>query len=130
LPFYSPLFPLFGDYGQAYPATPPSNIYIMTGPDASSSVSPSEPQPKPAQSVIHEYKWPNEGPPLAGEAATFSIALKDGSRRSAVVIWVQNNHLYFVDSNGKQQVLAPDIIDRDATQRLNRVKNLTIHLPS
>lgn len=130
LPFYGPLFPLFGNYGQAYPATLPSNIYIMTGPDAPPSVSPPEPHPKPAQSVIHEYKWPNEGPPLTGEAATFIIALKDGSRRSAVVTWVQNNHLYFVDSNGKQQVLASDVIDHDATQRLNRAKNLRIYLPS
>ena len=79
---------------------------------------------------MHEYKWPNEGPPLAGEAAIFTIALKDGSRRSAVMTWVQNKHLYFVDSTGKQQVLASEIIDHDVTHRLNRAKNLTIHLPS
>jgi hypothetical protein len=38
--------------------------------------------------------------------------------------------LHYVDGAGNKQVLASDIIDRDATQRLNKEKNLAIHLPS
>jgi hypothetical protein len=123
-------YPLFGDYGQEFPAGPPNTTYITNNAPAAlpPAYSP-EPPPKPAQGIIHDYKWPSEGPPATGEAAAFTIALKDGSRRSAVAAWVQDGTLHYVDGNGKKQVLASDIIDRDATERLNKEKNLAIHLP-
>jgi hypothetical protein len=129
-PFYGS-YPLFGDYGQEFPAAPPNATYITNNaPAAPSAAYPPEPPQKPANPVTHEYTWPNQGPPATGEAAVFTIALKDGSRRSALAAWVQDGMLHYVDGNGKKQVLASDIIDGDATQRLNKEKNLAIHLPS
>lgn len=84
---------------------------------------------KPANPVIQEYKWDQAAPGPEDQAATFTIALKDGSKRYATMAWVQNNQLYYLDSECHQQVLAANIIDRDTTERLNRQKNLNLSLP-
>jgi hypothetical protein len=92
---------------------------------------PPEPPPHPAQAEIREYKW-NEHRPIesAGEHRdTFTIALKDGSKRYPVVAWVQGSNLHYIDSDGHQQVLPVHLIDRDTTEHLNREKNLTLQLP-
>jgi hypothetical protein len=138
-PFYSPYFgaylPLFdgGTYGYGEQYSPGTNIFIegpATPAPASAYTQAPPPEPKPAAAVIHEYKWPGEPAAVSAEEGTFTIALKDGSKRSAIATWVQDNSLYYVEPGGKQQVLAAGRIDRDATQRLNRAKKLQPHLPS
>jgi hypothetical protein len=126
-PFYWPFFPVIEDYGQAYPVTVPNNVYIIAGPDAPS---PAASSPESAKPVIHEYKWPNERSVPSEERITFTIALKDGSKHSALATWVQKQSLYYVDSEGRQQVLASELIDYEVTMRLNEEKKLIIHLPS
>jgi hypothetical protein len=126
-PFYWPFFPVIEDYGQAYPVTVPNNVYVIAGPDASP---PAASSPESAKPVIHEYKWPNEPSVPTGERITFTIALKDGSKRSALATWVQKQSLYYVDSEGRQQVLTSELIDYEVTMRLNEEKKLVIHLPS
>jgi len=82
-----------------------------------------------AHAVIQEYNWKDHTPAAADEQTTFTIALKDGSTRSAVVTWVQGRTLHYTDSDDKQGVLSADLIDRDTTRRLNRAKKLSIQLP-
>lgn len=125
-------YSLLGDYF-AYPGPaeyPVINNNAVSMPaDSQAESSPPVSQAQPAQPVVHEYKW-NEPTTAPNEQnATFTIALKDGSKRYSVMAWVQNRQLYYLDSEGHQQVLAANVIDRDATERLNREKNLNLRLP-
>jgi hypothetical protein len=87
------------------------------------------PPPQPAHSVINEYKWNESGAASEDRATTFTIALNDGSKCYALTAWVQDGNLNYLDSEGRQQVLSSDRIDRDATQSLNRQKKLNLQLP-
>ncbi len=126
--FYAPYSPLYGDdqfageYPQEYPAN--GNTVIIQ-PAAAGNV---EPAP-PASSVIHEYKLDTKPAGVPGERLTFTIVLKNGTTRSAAVSWVQNGKLHYLDSQSRQQLLSPEAIDRDATERANEQKNLRMDLP-
>ena len=138
---YAGLYPfigdydLFGDYGPAYlpPADYPANNKGLTAYPDAPGPSPAPP-PQTAHAVVAEYKW-NEpavaSPAVASndQTATFTIALKDGSKRYPVTAWVQDGKLHCVDLGGHQEVLSTGVIDRDATQRLNHQKNLNLQLP-
>ena len=129
---YPGYYPLFG-YDQSlggYPEEYPSggNVFVFP-PAAETSGQPAPPPPQPASAVIHEYKVNPELATTAGTERAFTIALKDGSTRSAVAFWVQHGNLYYIDSQDRQQVLSSDLIDRETTERLNREKNLTMQLP-
>jgi hypothetical protein len=87
------------------------------------------PPPKPASSVIHEYNFGTPVPPRPGERTTFTIVLKDGSTRAAAASWVSGGRLHYLDPQSRQQVLAPEVIDREATERANEAKNLSMELP-
>jgi hypothetical protein len=123
---YLGAYPFIGDYVFAY--SPPIEYPAF---NSTEIVPPSPPPPplKPAHSVIHEYKWNESVAALDDRVTTFTIALKDGSKCYAVAAWVQDCNLNYLDSEGRQQVLSPDGIDRDATQNLNREKNIKLQLP-
>jgi len=110
------------EYAEGYPLS--GNLII---PPAAGTVPPSPPQP--AVSVIHEYDFGREAAGLGGEAATFTIVLKDGSTRQATATWVAGGKLHYVDLQARQPVLSPELIDRDATERANKAKNLQMELP-
>jgi hypothetical protein len=80
----------------------------------------------PAQAVIHEYNVGHESGDSGPKASTIIIALKDGSQCSAVATWVQGGKLHYLDSEGTQQTLSADLINRHETNRLN---HLQIQLP-
>jgi hypothetical protein len=126
LPYY-PL--LLGSYGDGYF---PTSDYLAVGDDVPSQPSiPAiiPPPPQPAHPVIHEYKWNDQVLVAASDQVTFTIALRDGSRLAGATTWVQDGKLHYIDSEGKQGALSPDLIDRDTTQRMNQEKNLHLHLP-
>jgi hypothetical protein len=86
--------------------------------------------PLVAHAVVNEYRWKDAGVSAADRSSpTFTIALKDGSLRYAAATWLQNRQLYYVDSEGKQEVLSSNRIDRGATERLNEEKKLRLQLP-
>ncbi len=123
--FYAPYSPLYE--GDEYPAENPEQY---TAPGNVVLVQPSAPAPaEHATSVIHEYNFENKPGAASEEPLTFTIVLKDGSRRSAIASWVQNGTLHYLDSQSRQQLLAPEMIDRGATQRANEGKNLRMDLP-
>lgn len=131
---YSPYlwaYPFLGGYGLDYPLP----CIEDRATDNTTIVQPSPPltypapPPAPAQAVINEYKW-NEPAGAGGDGSnTFTIALKDGSKRYSTAVWVQDGTLHYVDSEGRQQVLSSGLIDRNATERLNGRHNLRLQLP-
>ncbi|MGA8027387.1 MAG: hypothetical protein WB992_09585 [Bryobacteraceae bacterium] len=128
--FFGPYFPFFGDYDGQFPEgqyAPAGNIFIMQ--PSAANLETQEPV-KPPHPVIHEYPENANTTGGAGDQAAFTIALKDGSRLSAETVWVQDGKLHCMDSQGVQQVLSSDRIDRDTTERLNHEKNLHVTLPS
>lgn len=142
--FINPYLPFFWDYGLwgDYPywgdnenpgwyeneAPPPPDAFLLPSPPVQAPPQRAEP-PVTAHAVIHEYKVAHEPGENKPGANAFTIALKDGSQRAAVASWVQDQKLYYVDSEGRQQVLASDLIDRHATERLNQQNHLQMQLP-
>ncbi len=120
---FFPYFPSYADYAVGYP--PAYNVYVLPPAGASAE----QPPPKPVHPVIHEYPENAKAETSAGDQMAFTLALKDGSRRSAETVWVQDDILHYVDSQGQQEVLALNAIDRDTTQRLNQQNNLHLQLP-
>lgn len=138
--FYSPYFPLVADYGYwgdyPYWGYPYSGGY-PEGYPSSGNVSfnaPFEMQPpqepvQTAHAVIHEYNVQNEAGTAGTTANAFSIALKDGSQRSAIATWLQDGKLHYLDADGRQYELSSESIDRATTNRLNQEKHLHLQLP-
>jgi hypothetical protein len=130
--YFAPYLPLFG-YDQSlggYPEETPGagNVFIFS-PNADTGAGPPPAPPHPASAVIHEYNVNPEVAAAAGAPGAFTIALKDGSIRSAVAFWVQQGKVHYIDPQDRQQVLSSDLIDRETTERLNRQKNLAMQLP-
>lgn len=126
-PFY-PFYPFIND---DYYWPPPENLPVAN--DSASQLCSSamlQPPPAvPAHPVIHDYNWNDQSSAGASTEGTFTIALKDGSLRSAVTAWVEDRSLHYIDPQDRQAVLSSDLIDRDTTKRLNHEKNLHIELP-
>jgi hypothetical protein len=129
--FSTPYYPFIGDYDDnlapnAYQA--PDSL-IAAQPDVATPAPPPLAYTPTAHAVVNEYKWNSDDVRAGSDRETFTIVLKDGSKRYPVASWVQNGKLHFVDSQGKQDVLSPEQIDRDNTDRLNSEKNLHMQLP-
>src|SRR5207302_5098547 len=111
-------------------ATGPDNGYspqpnvVIVQPPLAPQANVLEP-PREVHLIIHEY------PPPAPttEPQTFGIVLKDGSTRSATAVLVNDNMLKYVDPEGQNLQVSLDEVDRDATRKLNRQKNLNFWLP-
>jgi len=127
-----PWYPFtYGGYDYAPPQPSPSVIVIQ--PFSPEMMAPRKP-PEPARLEIREYKGPapEEAQPAAGTpnaGQMFTIALKSGARDSAIAAWVENDCLSYFDASGKRQTVSLATIDRAATERLNREKNLSLWLP-
>jgi len=127
---YPPLSGGFGLWGgYPYAEEPPAvpDAFVMAPAAGQTSPQPAAPV-RPAQSVIHEYKWP-KNEETGGGATAFTIALKDGSQHLAVAAWIQGGKLHYLDAEDRQQALSSDVIDRQTTDRLNEEKHLRLQLP-
>jgi hypothetical protein len=87
--------------------------------------------------VITEYKWPaaelaasNSAPPAPSETQSFAIVLKDGSTLSAVSVFASDDGLHYVDQDERHLRIQMSAVDRAATLRLNRARNLNLYLPA
>lgn len=121
-------FPALGEYYPAYPPPdaypPPGNTIIVE-----TTAPPPPPPPQPVRAEIREYKWNTSAETAGEQPATFTIVLKDGSRRYPVAAWIEKDSLHYIDSEGHHAALAASTIDRDTTERLNREKKLNLQLP-
>jgi len=108
-----------------YTAPPPSQNFVVLQVTPQPSVNP-EPPPKPPQSMIWES---GKATPESSDQRTYTIALKDGTALSAAAVWVQDNVLHYVDSEGAHKRVSLTAIDRDVTRRMNQAQNLDLRLP-
>ncbi len=107
-------------------------------------VQPPAPPPPPVvgatgNAVILEYRWPAAGAtssPFAhsttseSEPQAFAIVLKNGSTLSAVTVFASDDGLHYVDPDERHLLISMSTIDRPATLKLNRARNLNLHLPA
>ena len=87
------------------------------------------PAPRPpeiAHAAVHEY---HPAETAAGQQPVFTLAMNDGSRHAAILVWVQNGAIYYIDPTGKTEHAPLSTLDRATTERLNQEKNLELHLP-
>ncbi len=86
--------------------------------------------PEVAHAVVHDYRQPAEPASAAGQGQpVFTLAMRDGSTHSAILVWVQNGAVHYIDPTGKTEHVPLNTLDRGTTQRLNQEKSLELHLP-
>ena len=119
-----PLLPVIGDGYGSYGGG--ANIIVLQPIQM-----PFQPPPRPeiAKPQLHEYKEPPGTTPATGEQPVFSLQLKGGSTQPAVLVWVSSGMVHYLDRQNKGHAVALDAVDREATLRVNREKNLELHLP-
>ena len=121
--------------GYAYPLQPAVFIQqplVLDQPPAPPAVAP------PVNPVVTEYKWPAAGAasslsaPSAGESEpeSFVLVLKNGSTLSALMVFAADDGLHYVDPDERHLRISMSAVDRAATLRLNRARNLNLHLPA
>jgi hypothetical protein len=98
-----------------------------------------QPPARPVHPVVTDYKWPAAGTvssPSApsttaeSEPQVFAIVLKNGSTLSAEVVVASDDGLQYVDPDERHLRLSMSQVDRAATLKLNRARNLNLYLPA
>jgi glutamine synthetase type III len=89
--------------------------------------------------VITEYKWPAAGAASSPSASSttsesepqaFAIVLKDGSTLSALTVFASYDGLHYADPDERPLLISMSKVDRAATLKLNRARNLDLYLPA
>lgn len=114
-----PLLPVVGGYG--YGEGP--NVIVLQPMQIPMTLS------RPAEVVhpiLHQYPV---GPESTGPQPEFTLAMRDGSTRPAILVWVQDQVLNYLDPSKKRQQIPLSTLDRASTERLNRENNVELHLP-
>lgn len=90
--------------------------------------------PRPVRPVVTNYKWPatdsTASPQNESEPQSFAIVLRNGSTLSAVTVMASDNVLHYVDPDERHLQISMSEVDRRATLKLNRERNLTLYLPA
>ena len=138
----SPSGPGYGylpfDSGDAYDYEPQRAIFVQQPRPLVQAAAPAAVQPA-GNAVVTEYKWPAEK--LASsrsahsissepEQQPFGIVLKNGSTLSAVSVFASEDGLHCVDPDAKPMRISMSEVDRAATLKLNRSRNLDLYLPA
>jgi hypothetical protein len=129
--FFPYALPLFTDgYDSGYSAEP--NVIIVQPPAPQVIV---QQPPREVRSEIRDYTSPAPGPTAAApvapaEAATFVIALNDGSVRAASAVWVQDSVLHYVDNDDIHRQVPMKSVNRESTRKLNHERKLELWLPA
>ena len=92
-----------------------------------------QPVAEPEHPVVTEYKWPAASAassPSESESQVFAIVLKNGSTLSAVTVFASDDGLHYVDPDERHLRISMTEIDRAATLKLNRARNLNLYLPA
>jgi hypothetical protein len=102
--------------------------YLPVQPTAQPVVAP------PVHPVITEYKWPAADAASSAtpesEPQSFAIVLKDGTTLSAVSVFASEDGLHYVDPDERHLRISISEVDRAATLKLNRARNLNLYLPA
>jgi hypothetical protein len=129
------------DSGAANDYAPQPDIYLQQPPQVEPPPAPPAPPvaPPPVHPVITEYKWPAANASASSsvpattsdaEPQTFAIVLKNGSTLSALSVFASDDRLHFVDPDERHLRISMSEVDRAATLKLNRARNLNLYLPA
>jgi hypothetical protein len=133
---YDSLYDSAYDAGAGYGYGPQPVVVVEPPPAATQT--PAPPAAKPVgHAVITEYKWTAAelasspyAPSTLSETQEFAIVLKDGSTLSAVSVFASDDGLHYVDPDDRHLRIQMSAVDRAATLRLNRARNLNLYLPA
>lgn len=106
------------DYDPGYlaPAVVPSRRTQAPAPDP------------PAHSVIHEYNSPADYGTESTGPLLYLIAFRDKTIRAAMAYWLQDDSVYYLDTDHKQQHAPLSSVDRDLSAQLNRERHVPFGL--
>ena len=122
------------DSGDAYAYAPQPGYYLQ--PPVQPVVflqPPTRPATQPDHPVVTEYTWPAataKSSTPASEPQFFAIVRKDGATLSAVTVFASDDGLHYVDPDERHMRISMSEIDRAATLKLNRARNLNLYLPA
>jgi hypothetical protein len=119
------------DSGAAYAYAPQPAVFIQQPPIIFQP--PAQRAAEPERPMVTEYKWPAANAassPSESELQVFAIVLKDGSTLSAVTVFSSDDGLHYVDPDQRHLRISMSQIDRAATLKLNRARNLNLYLPA
>ena len=126
------------DSGDAYDYAPQPVPFVRQPPPLVAPPAPAAVQPT-GHALVTEYTWPGERAASSrsahsasseSEPQPFGIVLKNGSTLSAVSVFVSEDGLHCVDPDAKPMLIAMSEVDRAATLKLNRARNLDLYLPA
>ena len=124
------------DSGAGYDYAPQPVVVVQQPPMVVQPPAPPAVRPT-GHAVITEYKWPAAELAASASAAAapsesqaFAIVLKDGSTLSAVSVFASDDGLHYVDADERHLRVQMSEVDRAATVRLNRARNLNLYLPA
>ncbi|HWA94810.1 MAG TPA: hypothetical protein VG844_09435 [Terracidiphilus sp.] len=115
-------------YAPPYLDRPSQLIYEPPAPSAPRAVE------QPAKPEFKKYEWPaKEMTPSTSsdsEYQNFALVLKDGSTLPALSVFASHDGLHYVDPDQRHMRISMSAIDRAATLKLNRARNLHLYLPA
>ena len=88
---------------------------------------------EPDRPMVTEYKWPAakaDSSPSDSEPQVFAIVLKSGTTLSALTVFASDDGLHYVDPDERHLLISMSEVDRAATLKLNRARNLNLYLPA
>jgi hypothetical protein len=91
-----------------------------------------EDAPRTAPPAVEEPQLTSAPPPASPQddnAPLFLIAMKDHSVYTARAYWIENGTLNYITTQGSQNSVSMDLVDRDLSRRLNRERNVAFGLP-
>jgi hypothetical protein len=114
------------DGGPAYAYSPQPFVVVETPPPVV------EPPPREVRPIVTNYTWPDRAAsaPSKGDTRVFGIVLRDGSTLSATMVVASDDALHFVDPDERHLRVSMRDVDRAATVRLNRERELNLPLPA
>jgi hypothetical protein len=126
------------DSGAAYDYASQPVLFVQQPPLFVQPPAPPVVEP-PVHPVVTDYKMAAAGAASSlsalsttseSEPQAFAIVLKDGSTLSAVTVVASDDGLHCVDPDERHVRISMSGVDRAATLKLNRAKNLNLHLPA
>jgi hypothetical protein len=127
------------DDGAGYDYAAPPAYFVQPQPLFVQAPAPPAVQPV-GHPVITEYKWPaavgsasaasTPSTTSESEPKTLAIVLKNGSTLSAVSVFASDDGLHYEDPDARHLRVSMSEVDRAATLKLNRARNLDLYLPA
>jgi len=114
----------YPSYGAPNPYAEPNPPVVVISNQSAPWASAAQPPPAPAL-------W-NAGPTAQArkyEDTLFLLAMNDGTIRAVLAYWVDGANVHYVTMDHEQKQTPLSALDHGLSERLNRERNVTFHLP-